>query len=255
MTRDCRCRVAPSYGRHVCCTVLEMRRLVRGLFTLGSAFSLLLGVGVCGLWLRSYFTGDEWRWGVETVPGADNVALHRSWMVSTSRGGIWFRRSMGWTTYDPRRPERAESVNEWEHVRSPAEAYPVVPPFRATGRADLTWTGRTLVDRFGFGLQQSWFTWNSYPPHRRHMVVVLMPIWSVTTLLLIAPLAWTVQYRWRRTREGRQREGRCQRCGYDLRFSPAGCPECGPPRMTRRERQALLHAIDDSAFQDLREGE
>jgi hypothetical protein len=35
-------------------------------------------------------------------------------------------------------------------------------------------------------------------------------------------------YRWRdRIQESRRSHGLCARCGYDVRFSPTRCPECG----------------------------
>ena len=54
--------------------------------------------------------------------------------------------------------------------------------------------------------------------------VFSVPFWAVFIVTLTLPLS--VLHR--RLRERRWlREGRCRACGYDLRATPGGCPECG----------------------------
>jgi hypothetical protein len=55
---------------------------------------------------------------------------------------------------------------------------------------------------------------------------LLCPDWMLLILLGLAPGIWLLRYRSRRARR-RQRLGLCRACGYDLRASPLGCPECG----------------------------
>ena len=53
---------------------------------------------------------------------------------------------------------------------------------------------------------------------------VRIPYWFFTGVALIFPLLWLRDLRRERRRF---RSGHCPRCGFDLRMTPDGCPECG----------------------------
>lgn len=221
---------------------------------------MLLFACIIALWVRSYFVGDEWRWDIKKAAGPDGVVRTRTARAWCSRGGLWLSYRTGRTAYDPRvlklirrwgeAPNLFLDSSEWRHLTDEAKRYPVIAPVRPTGRADMAWEGRTHFDHFGFGFQESAFTFSSNPPRRDRFYVVLVPLWFVAVILFAPSAAWML-----RRRRGRmktwQREGRCLSCGYDLRATPGACPECGPPRMTRRERAALLRQIDESGIQNL----
>ena len=50
------------------------------------------------------------------------------------------------------------------------------------------------------------------------------PNWFIVALFGVLPAIWFVRFRRRRER---LLQGRCRRCGYDLRATPQRCPECG----------------------------
>jgi hypothetical protein len=63
------------------------------------------------------------------------------------------------------------------------------------------------------------------------------PFWFPTGLAAILPAIWLM------TRPGRRRRrrllrGLCPRCGYDLRFTPSRCPECGMNIVARNKPEA-----------------
>jgi len=64
-------------------------------------------------------------------------------------------------------------------------------------------------------------------PSEYPFVATGLPAWFVA-LLAATPLA--VYYGAKRRRSGRVAQGKCARCGYDLRGSAGECPECGHPR-------------------------
>lgn len=55
---------------------------------------------------------------------------------------------------------------------------------------------------------------------------VSVPYWIPCAVALLTPSAELLS---RQRRRARARRGRCGECGYDLRASPARCPECGAP--------------------------
>ncbi len=82
-------------------------------------------------------------------------------------------------------------------------------------------------NRWGFG---SFYMQTAGPPHghwrfgKRTLLILFTPHWLVAALLALAPGLAASQI-WRsRTRA---KSGLCTTCGYDLRASPAQCPECG----------------------------
>jgi predicted RNA-binding Zn-ribbon protein involved in translation (DUF1610 family) len=70
-----------------------------------------------------------------------------------------------------------------------------------------------------------------------------LPLWPGFALntLFYAVLAWGVwQVPLAMRRRSRRRAGRCIKCGYDLRATPAAspCPECGEPKQQIAKQQS-----------------
>ena len=51
--------------------------------------------------------------------------------------------------------------------------------------------------------------------------------WLVVALLFVSPMLWAIAALRRRGSTKRLAQGQCVSCGYDLRASPARCPEYG----------------------------
>ena len=54
---------------------------------------------------------------------------------------------------------------------------------------------------------------------------LMIPDWLLATVFGVPPAVAAIRL-WR-THRRRRRIGHCRRCGYDLRATPARCPECG----------------------------
>jgi hypothetical protein len=181
----------------------------RRLFTLAAGVSVVLCVGVCVLWIKSYQEGfratyvqdGERRrvWLFRGQVGQDNVPEMRIWAE--------------WMADESRRLERAV-----DHLAS-------VPHALGTNR-DVV--GQVTADaqeaRREFDAAYGAFSAVHQAPPSSWSRSTRLAIPVATGLLAIAPVAAIFQRmrRWRRTAQPR-----CLICGYDLRATPGRCPECG----------------------------
>ena len=98
---------------------------------------------------------------------------------------------------------------------------------------DIAWQtyaagGYTIVDMTQWGDVYQHFLGFAHVSGTNGVVggfqVIAIPYWFIVLLTAIAPVMF-----WRQRRSARQRRsvGHCPGCGYDLRGTPDGCPECG----------------------------
>ena len=196
--------------------------MLRRLFTLAAAASLVLCAATCVLWGRSYYVNDV----LYTITRDDRGGTETTRNLGTNRGGVFYFRVT--TEYRSIAPTPRESG--WH--RSAATTYP-----------DLKTTGLSpQVDRFGFGFA----TYSQqFPPPLvdpggnvaigARMFGWVSPLWAVAVAGSAMPAVWFTQWERRRERQRRAARGLCPSCGYDLRATPNRCPECGavPPNPKR----------------------
>lgn len=178
-----------------------MRRTFRHLVTLCSLISLLLCIGFCVLWVRSYWNTDalEYR-----SPGG-------IWAVTTASGKLVAQLNPG--------EETTPAYYGWLYMRMnpyTAPSYSVAYSHLDAARSYKDW------EFAGMG-------W--YAVHDRngmHTTTGVAPFSYFVIATALLPAVW-VPRRVRSMLRGRKwgRAGLCPSCGYDLRASPERCPECG----------------------------
>jgi len=166
--------------------------MMRRLFAILSALSLLLCLSTCVLWICSY----------RLRPGVRRVAEHGGFSLEASHGVV------GIVTYS----------NYVEWLGLPDEVRWILP---SVTYGDPPWEQYSHASHFeflGFSTGRIWLldgpaeTWAAFP------------CYAVVMLLGILPSL----YLWRRRTAARLLlVGRCASCGYDLRATPDRCPECG----------------------------
>jgi len=185
--------------------------------------SLVICVGACALWARSYFVGDRYQrvkwsregefegvWVVYSVPGGlvgHVTTLHVSRGAGISRQqGMkpgertpWAMRDGTW--YSSAYAELFSSPEGWS-------SRPPVEPTRGTeGSGWGFYWGST-----GVGTEAERHAWG-------------VPLWVVVMGFGVLPGIWAVGWV---KRKRRRRAGECVGCGYDLTGNVSGvCPECG----------------------------
>ena len=187
--------------------------------------SLLMSIGVCLLWLRSYAVADSlyWRSVLNEKP-----SLVKAYSIRSARGCI-------------------EGIITTDHIYVPSDArllertaheVEVSPEHPKDVRIKTGWRRASA----GFGAIHDW----EYPPS---IATHLYNIQFLGQLFISKPMGWTESlraawvphwlvalifavlpgrriYRWERSRR-RGRRGLCEGCGYDMRGGGQMCPECG----------------------------
>jgi hypothetical protein len=182
-------------------------------FTLFSALSLLLCVGVCVLWVRSYSHGERVNgffresaylqtpvWTFTLISGNGGFG------VSEAHNSVYCADEAKWRRVLERNPARRGIF----YGSLPAVVYPQWNP----GESEWRWAGFqwTRTDRRA----------PNYWSIERSAV---LPYWLPCLLAVVAPTMW---FRARLVRSLQKRRGRCISCGYDLTGNASGtCPECG----------------------------
>jgi hypothetical protein len=185
------------------------------LFTLFSAFSLVLAIATASLWIRSYWRADSISRTRETrTPKSYGI---EGVLWQSSHGGIGFSITRITDTILESRHSLAvgepQPAPRWEYRARDATRYPGTP----NGKLDflgLRWfrSLRTAPNAFISRTDE----------HTSLVIPHLLPL----TLTLILPVLWLRRRRSILLRFG-QSQNLCPTCGYDLRATPNRCPECG----------------------------
>jgi hypothetical protein len=69
--------------------------------------------------------------------------------------------------------------------------------------------------------------WFTFPDGAGVSSYVVVPHWMLVALFAACPIVRARHWVKCRARDRRRASGRCVACGYDLRATPARCPECG----------------------------
>jgi hypothetical protein len=181
-----------------------MRGVLRQLFTVCSALSLLLCVGMATLWLRSAWRDDAIVVRRDYTCTADDPPLGSEpcWAVAVSsvHGQVRVESTYGsWWECSIGRPSPG-----W-HAYLGGEPTPGRRPPGCFGFLGKSYWARELGGTF-------------------HVWQLGFPHWCAVALFAAPPFGRLVVSRRCRQFLGR---GVCRTCGYDLRASSQRCPECG----------------------------
>lgn len=161
---------------------------------------------VLGLWIRSYAVEDRLAWfgGGGSQKAAELTHLE----CATQQGRLRLVANHYWFAPDSHL-RRGFFLSSTRLLRKE-------PPPSASTKTFLGFEV-TLENQ-----RKSPATMSSIPNGKTRLIVI--PLWFLATLLVI-PLSRLSYAMWRSRRE--QLKTLCRTCGYDMRATPARCPECG----------------------------
>jgi hypothetical protein len=185
-----------------------MAGMLRRLFTFASALSLLLCVGACALWVRSYR-----RYDIVTLRRSEPDPARREiwYRIEAVAGQLTFSRIFIRYEGDWR---DVRSAFQWKHGRPGPIFNPDAPI--------------TLHERLGFDFLLSDDTRNTaLSGGNEYEADLYLPYWLFAFVTVLLPARHAGNF-YRRRR--RAHSLKCVACGYDLRATHGRCPECGTVR-------------------------
>jgi hypothetical protein len=193
----------------------------RQLFNIVALLSLLVALAVAALWVRSYFASDAF-FPPSTLDKTQPQTHLRQNIVYTNRGAIVYLliELRGDPADDYHKQSTARIASSGRHVVEKPEELPSLE----NSPLVAVYSSRGFL---GFQMERA--ATATFPPATPDIGIsrFIIPLWFPLVLSLVLPAAWF--WHWRRLRL-RNRVGKCQRCGYDMRATPERCPECGAMR-------------------------
>ena len=191
--------------------MVEWRGMGRRLFNIVTALSLLLGVAVAGLWVRSYFAGDH----VSVIRISSDGQTKHYCFLESSAGGLYCCTG-DFTILHPFDVNEHEDMRPSQPIRWSVDRHPRYPHIPIEGRRLVLGMDWVTLHELNAGSNQS-----------SEKMLIVPHAWIVLLLLLLPGLRGILwgRNKWRQKRNA----GLCAKCGYDLRASTERCPECGTP--------------------------
>ena len=184
----------------------------RRLVDLLTALSLLLGMAIVALWVRSY---GLWEGGGRSELRPDRMTYaHHSF--NSSSGRLWYHGGRGKVSREEAAYEQDMALWRGEPWPRPAawQYFRVAPRVPNAGHEFLGFHFIRTHDRAADGTVTA-VLWLGMPHALPAALALLLPAVRASS--------------WLRRRRRRAR-GACPACGYDLRATPGRCPECGTIR-------------------------
>jgi hypothetical protein len=199
--------------------------VLRRLFNIGAALSLVLCLAIIFIWARSYWIGGEgWIFASHPIPLSLPYRDSKTYAVKTEWGA---QRQIvvskgSFQVLDAQHPSLVRGrigLGPVGHQRGMSIIYPTnsVGSFTPPGQARWSVPG---IDLF---VRPAW-TDGQYTMFSG-LNSVIVSLWLPALASCFLP-AWWLRG-WRRSRRGRRRD-HCPTCGYNLAGNTTGvCPECG----------------------------
>lgn len=189
-----------------------VKRLLNILLNFVTVLSLLLVVITGAFWVRSHSHRDELQYDNVKIDAAngDNLTSETKWHLTSAAGGAWLY------------TQRSAPHMVWDGPEYGSLTFTVVHGDACMGTGEFERFGIDLsgvTTKFGFAGEVlpsvAGMDFRAYRVPYYAMVIAtgVLPALRLSRVVL--------------KKVRKKQQGRCRKCGYDLRATPLRCPECG----------------------------